>query len=203
MKNILFLVIFFTINPFFGYAQSTENLDYISPYHNGYAAIKKNNQWAFINAKGDVVINYRTDLNLSTFEKDSYPIFSDDRCLIEQKKNGISYFGYIDTAGNTVIEPQFLNATHFNNESALALEVKKETVAQNKALDKNIVYYRYYEVVIGINGEIVHYLNPEGVNVVLDKEYLREPPKITSHHLSKELIAVKGKNGKWALKKLN
>lgn len=203
MKRGLFLALIITMSPFFGHTQSTENLDYISPFHNDLAAIKKDGQWAFMDRKGDVVMTYRTDLALTISKDDSYPIFYNNRCLIEQKKNGISYFGYIDTSGNVVIEPQFLNATNFNNEKAIALEVIKETVAQNRALDKNIVYYRYYEVVIDMDGKINKYLNPEGVNIVLDKKHLREPPKITSQILSDGLVAVKGKNKKWSLIKLN
>jgi hypothetical protein len=187
------------MNPFFGYTQSTDNLDFISPYHNGLAAIKKNGQWAFINTKGDVVINYRTDVVLTRFTDNSYPVFYDDRCLIEQQKNGISYFGYIDTSGNVVIKPQFLNAANFINGKALALKLIKENVAQNPALDKNIVYYRYYDVVIELDGTVKSYLNPAGINVVLDKEFLREPPEITSKRISDNLYAILDKNKKWTI----
>jgi hypothetical protein len=199
MKSVLFLLLVIIINPFFGHTQIIENLDYISPYHNGLAAIQKNGQWAFINSKGDVIINYRTDVVLTAFEDDRYPVFYDDRCLIEQKKNGISYFGYIDTSGNVVIEPQFLNAANFINGKALALKLLKETVAQNRALDKSIVYYRYYDVVIEIDGTVKRYLNPEGISVVLDKEFLREPPKINSKRISDDLYAIMDKNKKWTL----
>lgn len=199
MKRVLFFLFVILMNPFFGYTQSTDNLDFISPYHNGLAAIQKNGQWAFINTKGDVVINYRTDIVLTRFTDNSYPVFYDDRCLIEQQKNGISYFGYIDTSGNVVIEPQFLNAANFINGKALALKLIKETVAQNPALDKNIVYYRYYDVVIELDGTVKRYLNPTGINVVLDKEFLREPPEITSKRISDNLYAILDKNKKWTI----
>lgn len=199
MKSLLLFLFVIMLNPFFGYTQSIKNLDFISPYHNGLAAIQKNGQWAFINSKGEVVINYRTDLVLTTFKDGSYPAFYDDRCLIEQKKNGISYFGYIDTSGNVVIEPQFLNAANFINGKALALKLIKETVAQNTALDKSIVYYRYYDVVIEIDGAVKSYLNPAGINVVLDKEFLREPPEITSKRISDDLYAIMDNNKKWTI----
>ncbi|WP_339754354.1 WG repeat-containing protein [uncultured Winogradskyella sp.] len=203
MKKVLILFLVFAVNPFFGYAQSIENLDFISPFYNGLAAIKKDGQWAFVNTKGDVIINYRTDLVLTKSNENSYPIFNDDRCLIEQKKNGISYFGYIDTSGKTIIEPKFLNATNFNNGKAIVLELIKENVGKNEALGKNIVYYKYFEVIINTNGVIENYINPSGVNVVIDKEFLRMPPKITSKLISDNLVAIKGENGKWSLVKLN
>lgn len=199
MKKAVILLLVIAISPFFGYAQSIENVDYISPYHNGLAAIKKDGQWAFINNTGDVVVNYRTDLVLTKSNDGSYPVFNDDRCLIEEKKNGISYFGYIDATGKTIIEPQFLNASNFNNGNALALELIREDVAKNIALDKNIVYYKYFEVIINSNGEVMHYLNPSGVNVVLDRDFLKKPPKITSKRISDNLYAVRNKNKKWTI----
>lgn len=199
MKKAVILLLVIAISPFFGYAQSIENVDYISPYHNGLSAIKKDGQWAFINNTGDVVVNYRTDLVLTKSNDGSYPVFNDDRCLIEEKKNGISYFGYIDATGKTIIEPQFLNASNFNNGNALALELIREDVAKNIALDKNIVYYKYFEVIINSNGEVMHYLNPSGVNVVLDRDFLKKPPKITSKRISDNLYAVRNKNKKWTI----
>jgi len=95
-----------------------------------------------------------------------------------------------------------LNATNFNNGKAIVLELIKENVSKNKALDKNIVYYTYYEVIIDSNGNIEEYINPSGVNMVLDKDYLKQPPKITSRLLTKKLVAKKNKKGKWILIKL-
>ena len=71
------------------------------------------------------------------------------------------------------------------------------------ALGKNIVYYKYFEVIINTNGVIENYINPSGVNVVIDKEFLRMPPKITSKLITDNLVAIKGENGKWSLVKLN
>ncbi|WP_178984187.1 WG repeat-containing protein [Winogradskyella helgolandensis] len=203
MKRALLVLLALFVLPFFGNGQTIENIDFVSPFHNGLAAIKKDGQWAFINTKGAIVIDYRTDLVVTTTDHVNYPIFNDDRCIIEQDKNGISYFGYIDTSGATVIEPQFLNAANFSNGKALALELIKNTVAKNEALGKNVVYYKYYEVVIDLEGKVENYLNPKGVNVVIDKEFLREPPIITAKRLSDHLYAFKNKNNKWTLIKLN
>jgi hypothetical protein len=100
MKKVISLFLVILVFPIFGFTQSIENLDYISPFHDGLAAIKKNNEWAFINTNGEIVIDFRNDLVTTKYKGQNYPIFVDRRCLIEQKKEGISYFGYINTSGN-------------------------------------------------------------------------------------------------------
>jgi len=203
MKKALILFLAILIIPISGSSQEIENLDYISPFHEDLAAIKKEGQWAFINTIGEIIIDFRDDLVVTSVGDINYPIFSEDRCLIEEQKDDISYFGYIDTSGKTVIAPQFLNAANFNEERALALKLIKDVVAKNEALEKNVVYYKYHEVVIDKNGEAKDYLNPKGVNVVLDKDFLKEPPQITAKQISKTLYAFKGKHTKWTLIRIN
>lgn len=202
MKKTIILFIATLLIPFFGISQTFENLDYISPFNEGVSAIKKDNQWAFINSDGDIVVNFRNDLVVTKFDDGNYPIFKNGRCLIEKKKDGISYFGYIDTSGKTVIEPRFLNAKNFNNNVATVLELEKEEVGKNRALDKSVVYYKYYEVTIDTQGNVKNYLTQKGINIVLDKKFLRKPPKFTAKQISDNLIAVKNENGKWTIKKI-
>lgn len=203
MKKAIILFALIVIIPLLGISQTIENIDYISPFNNDIAAIKKGDNWAFINKEGDIVINFRNDLVSTKTDEGTYPIFKNDRCLIIKKKNKISYFGYIDKNGETVIEPQFLNATSFNNEVAIALKLIKENVGKNEILDKNVVYYRYYEVTINPNGNIKSYLTDKGVNVILDKNHLKKPPKIMSYQISDNLIAVKTENSKWIINNIN
>jgi|31_taG_2_1085359.scaffolds.fasta_scaffold00238_9 hypothetical protein len=202
MKNSIIIFIAVVLIPFFGISQTIEDLDYVSSFNNGVAAIKKNNQWAFINKAGDIVIDYRNDLVETEFVDGSYPIFQDGRCLIVTEKDGISYFGYINTLGKTVIKPRFLNATNFNNNLATALELDKEIIGRNPVLDKNIVYYKYYEVTINTDGIIKDYLTQKGVNIVLDKKFLRKPPKFAAKQISDNLVIIKNEKGKWAIKKI-
>lgn len=118
------IILFFLI-PFLGFSQITDKLDYVSPFNEGYSAVKKGNQWAFINQKGNIVIDFRDDLVLTETNKEKYPIFVNERCLISEKKDGISYFGFIDTSGKTVVEPLYLNAANFNEEFAIVIHVYK------------------------------------------------------------------------------
>jgi hypothetical protein len=198
---ILFLVI--AMCPLFGCTQTIENLNFISPFHDGLAAIEKGQQWAFINTKGDIVIDYRTDLVLTESLDGTYPVFNDNRCLIVEKRKGISYFGFINTSGETLIEPQYLNASNFNNGKAIALELIKENAGKNVALGKNIVYYKYLEAVIDINGNVMHYVSPKRINIVLDEEFLREPPKIMSKQISDSLYVTYNRDNTWTINAIN
>ena len=53
MKKI---VITLLLLPLLGFAQTIENIDYISPFHEGLAAIKKGEKWAFINQEAKIVV---------------------------------------------------------------------------------------------------------------------------------------------------
>lgn len=196
--RILFLSLVFLI-PLTSFSQSIDELDFVSPFHDDMAAVKKDNQWAFINTKGDIVINFRTDIAISDHSNIAYPIFVDDRCLIVEKNNGISYFGFIDKTGKTVIEPKYLNATNFSQGRAIALELLKEVVGENKALNKTVAYDKYLEAVIDTNGNVLGYLSPKRTNVILDKKFLRCPPKITAKHISDDLFALLNENNTWSI----
>jgi len=188
--------------PVFALAQTLEELDFIAPFNDGVAAIKKDNSWGFINDKGAILINFRDDLVLTETDYGHYPEFNNDRCLISEKKEGILYFGYIDKRGKKVIETKFLNASNFNKNETIALQLIKKELGENDVLGKNVVNYRYYEVIIDTNGAIKNYLNPKGVNVVLDEKFLKKPPKITSKLISDDLFATLNENNKWVIKSI-
>lgn len=197
MKKVTILFITFIIISFFSDAQSIENVDFISPFHDDVAAIKKEGKWAFINREGNLIIDFRTDLATTKTEDGDYPMFNSDRCKIVEVKAGISYFGFINKSGKIVIEPQFLNTTNFNGSIAIALELDKEFIAKNTALNKDLVNYRYFEVLIDTAGKITYYLTQDGVNIVLDKDFLRAVPQITSKRITEDLYAVKNKKNSW------
>ncbi|WAC02787.1 WG repeat-containing protein [Lacinutrix neustonica] len=175
MKKVVLLLIALILIPLFSLSQNLEKLDYISPVHNGLVAIKKDGQWAFIDTQGDLVVDFRTDLVLTTFGKINYPIFESNRCLITQNKDGIPYYGYIDKTGKTVIAPQFLNAMPFNNNTAIALELVKVDLGENEILNKKVYRYKYFEVTIDPTGQIKTYLT-DAVYIGLTPSNLLKAP---------------------------
>lgn len=198
-KLLLLLTMGFTV--VYGFSQTTEAFDYISPFHQDFAAVKKGDQWGFINKKGDLIIPFRSDLVVTKTSRGTYPFFSSERCLIKREKNNISYFGYIDTSGKTVIKPEFLNATNFSEGLAIALKVNKEKAGYNDVLGKDIVYYTYVEIVMNTLGKVKGQTS-KAVNVVLDKRFLPKPPKIISKLISESLVALKNEKNNWIIKRL-
>jgi len=197
MKKAAILFLTFITIPILAIAQSINNIDFISPIHNDVSAIQKDGKWGFIDKEGRLIIDFRTDLVTTNTEDGDYPMFNDGRCPIVKIKAGISYFGFIDKYGKTVIEPRFLNCTDFKDGTAIALEVDKKVIAKNTALGKDMVNYKYFEVLIDTNGKITYYLTLDGVNIVLDKDFLRAVPPITSKRITKGLYAVKNEKNLW------
>lgn len=200
MKKRAILFVAIILLPFLGFSQTIEDIDYISPFNEGLAAIKKGKQWAFIDNQGTIVIDFRDNVKTSKVDNENYPIFKNNRCLITQKKDGISYFGFMDKTGNTVIKPQFLNATNFNNNVAITLKLVKDTIGYNNILKKPIVDYKYFVVVINTKGMVTHYLSGP-FHIEFSKDHIKQPPKITSKLISDNTFATWTKDKKWVIKK--
>ena len=200
MKKILIVLMFL---PLLGMSQIIENIDYISPYQEGVAAIKKGDQWAFINQEGKILVDFRNDLVPTKTDNASYPIFSNDKCLIVEVKDGVNYYGYIDKSGKTIITPQFLNATNFKYEKAIALKIHKETIGFNDIFKKDVVSYHYFEVVIDEEGNTLDHLTQLAIHISPKYAKGKNPPTIKSKLISNNLAAVKDDGKKWQIKKIN
>ena len=211
MKNTLILVVGLLIFSTSLLGQNLKDLDYVSPLHEELAAIKKDGKWAFIDSKGEIIIDFRDDLVISSKcamgccsgeDKITYPLFKNGRSLIQTKKDGITHYGYIDKTGATVIEAKYINATHFTKDRAIVIEVNKTSLGRNDVLGKEVVKYTYNENVINTKGEITDYLR--GPNHLLySQEELKNPPPINSHFLNSNLIAVQTEKGTWEVRTAN
>lgn len=199
-KTIVFLCICLCI-PISIWSQNLENLDYIAPFHDGIAAVKKGKQWAFINTDGTLIMDFRSDLVLPKSNTAQYPKFNSDRCLIEVVKEGISYFGYIDKTGKTIIEPIFLNASPFYEDKAIVLKLQKIDLGRNEVLGKDVYRYKYFEVVIDTSGEAKKYLT-DGTNIALSRSNILKRPAINSKFIAANLIATQGKDKQWRVIKM-
>ena len=184
-------------------AQVIENLEQITPFHNNYAAIQKGDQWAFINNEGRIVVDFRNDLVplpcVHSESEKEHPIFNSGLSLIKQKKGDIEYYGYINTSGKVVIDPQFINATSFNDTGfAIVHKLTKETIGQNTILNKDMIRYTYSEIVIDTTGkDVQHLLGP--IHVIPNKGRFFNLYAIKSYFINDSLIATEEKNKKWTL----
>lgn len=174
-----------------GSAQIIKDIDEVSPFHEGLSAIKKADQWAFINNKGVKVIDFRNDLVTSKTEETSksYPVFRDERCLIRKLIDGVYYFGYIDNNGKEIITPQYLNATNFKSGYAIVIVLEKEVIGFNESLGKNVVSYTLKEYIIDTSGITVKHLD-NARNYVKSKYKDNKLPSFYSKFIGPHLIAV-------------
>ncbi|MBT8287140.1 MAG: WG repeat-containing protein [Flavobacteriaceae bacterium] len=196
----ILLAIFFIVS--ICRSQDIEQLDFISPFHDGVAAVKKDKHWGFIDDSGTLIIDFRNDLVITKRNEEGYPIFNSGRLLFKEVRDGITYFGYLDKSGKAIIPARFLNATDFNDGWAVVLELVKRQVGTNELLEKPLVSYDYFEAIIDTEGKVLHYLVDKPVHIALDREYLRRPPAITYKVISNHLVAKLNENKTWSIKKI-
>ncbi|RDY58033.1 WG repeat-containing protein [Flagellimonas nanhaiensis] len=188
-------------------AQLPKNLDQVTPFHEGLAAIQKGNHWAFIDDLGNIIINFRDDIYWNKTGETAhddirsvlYPKFSDGLCIVQKKVDDIPVFGFINTKGDLVIEHQFLNVRPFENGFTTGVMFEKVKRGQNE-FKLDIYEYKFYEVLVDSKGNIVEFLSRR-YNIQMTKKRYKMP-LILSKILNDKLIAVKNEDN-WELKKWN
>ena len=204
MKNLIIIIICLQFQ-FVSFAQIFNDVDEVTPFQEELAAIKKGNQWGFINKEGTLIIDYRSDFVLTKNtdkmgKVSSYPVFNNKRCLIKKLIGDIYYFGFIDKTGKVVIKPTYLNATNFKNGFAIVILTSKDVIGYNKVLKKDVVSTKIEEFIINPSGALVKYLeNPR--NDGSPKTKPKTPPVFYSKFIAPNLIAVKKKDQKWDIYK--
>jgi hypothetical protein len=182
------------------FTQILGDIDEVYPLQGNLIAVKKANQWAFIDKNGKKVIDFRNDLVLTDMvdslnQKESYPIFKDGRCLIRKLKGENYYYGFINENGEEIIKAQYLNATNFSNGFAIVTMHLKDFLGFNEVLKKPIVSNKIEDYVIDTSGKLVKYLYNPRSYVLSNKKV----PAIESKFIAPNLVAAKTKNGKWEI----
>lgn len=216
MKNLLFILSLLLAIPFTGAAQSIktlnkplmEGLDEITPYSEGLAAVRKGSQWAFIDRDGNLAIDFRSDL---VWNKDAdpngqgvnaipYPRFRDGRCMFRAVGDDeIPVYGFIDREGNTVIEPEYLNLSEFQEGRAVGIYVKKTFRGKNN-FQLNIFDFSFLEAVLNPQGEILWPIG-ERQNILMQKRRY-ERPELHAHIIGNGLLVVKTGAGSWEIRRM-
>ncbi|MCJ7465944.1 MAG: WG repeat-containing protein [Maribacter sp.] len=209
MKTLRFLIVLTALLPTFSIAQQLKEIDEFTSFNEGLAAVRKGNQWGFIDKEGTLVIDFRSDLY---FNKDAdpsktdimgirYPIFQEGRCMITKTvEEGISVYGFIDPKGNVVIEPQFLNVYPFENGFTTGVLFEKTLRGENEFKLK-IYDFKFHDVVLDVSGKIDEYLTKRSNIQMTKKRY--KLPSIGAKMLADNLIAVKTEDNRWEIRKLN
>lgn len=200
MKRSILLVLLLTSLSFCANAQILTKIDHVAPLQEGLVGVKKGDSWGFIDSEGTLVINYRKDIAISS---DEYPVFSDGLCLIEEVKDGITYYGYMNTKGDKVIPADYLAATPFENGYARVIKHYKTDTGTTNALGKKIVNYSYNELLVDTKNQTVQHLRGPN-HLLFDRSELQQnPPAITSLFIGDNLIAVREKDDTYTIYKLD
>jgi hypothetical protein len=210
MKNIIALLSLFLLIPITASSQTeTTVYDEIAPFSEGLAAVRVGNQWGFIDEDANLVIDFRDDLVWNK-EADTtvpgvlgirYPEFKNGRSMIQELKvNNIPYYGFIDKTGKTVIQPEYLNITQFDQENSIGIYVREIFQGKNE-IKLDIVEYIFTEVVVNTDGEIVWPIAEREHALTAKRRY--EIPQLNAKLIAKDLLVFKTKDNKWETKKLN
>ncbi|WP_273565660.1 WG repeat-containing protein [Maribacter halichondriae] len=217
MKRISILLVVLMTTPFFCFSQTLkdinkaiiEGLDEVAPFNEGLAAVRKGNQWGFIDKSGKLVIDFRKDL---VWNKDAdktrqdvmgvrYPSFKDGRCLVKElKEEGIAHYGFIDKAGKIVIEPEYLNVTEFDQGNAIGIFSRKSFRGKSE-IKVDVFDYVFTEAVVNTSGEMIWPIG-ERDNILMSKRRY-ELPELRAKLLSENLLTVKNKDNHWEIRKLD
>jgi hypothetical protein len=208
MKILLHLMIL-ALLPFITCAQGVQGIDEIAPYSEGLAAVRKGNQWGFINTGGDLVIDFRSDLawqkeavkNKADVRGVAYPRFKNGRCMIQKQleEEKIVLYGFIDNSGKVVIEPEYLNLTEFEGDYALGILFTKTFRGENN-FQLRIYDYKFSEVVLNTGGEIMRLIEQRNNIQMTPRRYTL--PEIHAKILANNLLAVRSPENKWTLLKV-
>jgi len=209
MKNFITILTLILVIPITVSSQTETTIyDEIAPFNEGLAAVRVGNQWGFINEDAKLIIDYRDDLVWNQEADTSipgilgirYPQFKNGRCMIQTLKvNDIPHYGFIDTTGETVIQPEYLNITEFDQENAIGIYVREMFQGQNE-IKLDVVDYIFTEVVVNTDGEIIWPITEREHALTSKRRY--ETPELRAKLIAKDLLVFKTKDNKWETKKL-
>lgn len=196
--------------PLFTFSQDLKEIDEIAPFSEGLAAVRKGNEWGFINTSGELVIPFRDDLVWSATadpnKKDvsgiRYPKFQDGLCMVQSmlEEEEIYTYGFIDKKGEFAIAPEYLNVTPFNQGYAVGILMTKNFRGKNN-FQLNIYDYKFSEVLLDTKGDIMRLITQRD-NIHMSKRRY-ELPELHAKFISPELMAVKTASNTWELRKID
>ena len=208
MKKYIISAFIMLMLPNVFHSQSVKNIDEIAPFSEGLAAVRQGNQWGFINEEGTMVINFRNDIywnkDADTSKKDisgvQYPMFNEGRCLITKiVEDGVPVYGFIDTKGNVVLEPQLLNVYPFKDGFTTAVLFEKSMKGKNE-FNLDIYEFKFHDVMLDTSGEIIEFFNRR-YNIQMTKRRY-QMPAMGVKQLSAGLVAVYTQDQGWEVRKI-
>lgn len=200
MKRSILIVLLLTSITFGTNAQVLTKIDNVAPLQEGLGGVKKGDSWGFIDSNGRLVIDYRKDI---VVPPNGTPAFSSGMCLIQEVKDGITLYGYINDKGDKVIPAEYLAATPFENGYARVIKYYKEDTGTTNVLGKRIVNYSYNELVVDTKNKTIQHLRGPNHLLFDNVQIQQNPPVITSIFISDNLIAVRENDNTYTVYKLD
>tara|TARA_R110002050_G_scaffold286468_3_gene437000 strand:- start:84705 stop:85346 length:642 start_codon:yes stop_codon:yes gene_type:complete len=210
MKYYIFIIVAVLMLPMGLSGQSIKGIDEIAPFSEGLAAIRKGNQWGFINEDGVLVIDYRSDLywneDADTSKSDvlgvKYPMFKKGRCLItENVEEGVPVFGYINTNGDVIVAPKFLNVYPFSSDGYATGVLYMKTFKGENEFKLKVYEFKFFDVLFDTSGEIIEYLEKRD-NIQMTKTRYKMP-WIGAKALANGLAGVYIQDQGWEIRKID
>lgn len=199
MKRTMLTILLLVSFSFWTNAQVLTKIDDVAPLQDDLVGVKKGDAWGFINTDGQLVIDYRKDI---VYTAAQYPVFNDGLCLIQEEKDGIMYYGYMNAKGEVVIPAEYLAATPFENGYARVIKHYEVETSTTNALGKRIVNYSYNELLIGTDNKTIQHLQGPH-HLLFDANAIKaNPPVITSKLIGDDLISVRKKDNTYTIYKL-
>src|SRR5690606_13961746 len=146
------------------------------------AAVRKGNQWGFINRTGQLAIyfrdgvvwNQKTDTTKRGVESIGYTQFKDGLCMIKElTKEGIPLYGFIDINGKQVRKPKFKNITPFEDNDPIGIYAR-ETMRGRNEFQLDIYDYSFTEALVNKEGEIEWPIH-DRTNIIMSKKRFKLP----------------------------
>src|SRR5690606_39514959 len=129
-----------------------------------------------------------------------YPIFKEGRCVITKNvEEDVPVYGFIDTKGNVVIEPRFLNVYPFKDGYTTAVLFEK-TFRGNNELKLKIYECKFHDVRLDSSGHIEEYFEKRDHIQMTRKRY--RMPWIGAKRIADALVAVHIRDKGWEIRKL-
>lgn len=202
MKRTILMVLLLSILSFGTNAQILTKLDNVAPFQADLGGIKKGDSWGFINTDGALVIDFRKDI---VIPPNAAPNFSDGLCMIQEIKDGIIYYGYINTKGEKVIPAEYLTATPFEDGYARVIKHYKSDSDSDitNILGKKIIKHSYNELLIDTKNKTIQHLRGPHNLLLEDLKAQKNLPVITSKFISDNLIAVRENDNTYTIYKLD
>ncbi|TXD48659.1 WG repeat-containing protein [Polaribacter sp. IC073] len=198
--NDLKLIVFFLLSiAYTSRAQQHTNLESIGNFNEGLMAISNGDSWGFIDKSGSIVIDFRKDI-VATYKEP--PVFKNGLCLIKEEREDVVYYGYMNTKGKTIINPEYIVAKAFENGFARVINYYKTNTGTN-VFDQNVVYYSYNELIINTENTSVLYIGAPHKLLLNKLKAQQNIPVINSKFINDHLISVKEDDNTYSIYNLN